>query len=60
MPWHCRKCGKVYIRSDHTRREVLNAWWIHMEKKHPKAYREAKEKAIRKMLRTKREKGLIR
>jgi len=56
MPWHCKICGKVYWREDTTRREVLNAWWQHMRKNHPKLYKKKKEEAVRKMLRTKRQK----
>lgn len=52
MPWHCTRCGKVYLGGNHTRREVLNAWWKHMKKEHPRIYAEKKEKASRKAVRT--------
>jgi len=53
MPWTCSICGKVYKHRNATKREVLNAWWKHIKRFHPKLYREKKEKATRKMLKTK-------
>ena len=53
MPWTCKICGRIYKHRNATKREVLNAWWKHMKRFHPKKYREKKKKATRKMLRTK-------
>ena len=55
-PWTCTICKKDYAKPNRTRREVLNAWWEHMKEEHPRLYKEKKEAAVRKMLRTKRAK----
>jgi len=57
--WHCTLCGRVYIKRDSTRREILNKWWSHTRKYHPKLYLQKKTASVKKMLATKRERGLI-
>lgn len=57
--WHCSICGRVYHKRNATKREVLNSMWKHYKKYHPRKYREKKKSAIKKMLKTKRKRGLI-
>jgi len=53
-PWHCSICGKVYARENVTRREVLNKWWSHMKRQHPRLYAEKKKAATRKAVKTRK------
>jgi len=53
MPWTCQICGRTYKYRNATKRDVLNAWWRHMKKYHPRLYAEKKKAAVRKMLKTK-------
>ena len=57
--WHCTICGRVYAKRDSTRREILNKWWSHMKKYHPQKYFEKKTASVKKMLATKRKRGII-
>lgn len=52
--WHCSICGRVYARRDTTRREILNKWWKHMKKFHPKIYVQKKKAAVKKAVATRK------
>jgi len=57
--WHCSICGRVYARRNTTAREVFNKWWKHTKKFHLRIYYEKKRQQVRKMLQTKRKRGII-
>ena len=57
--WHCTICGRVYAKRNATRREILNKWWSHMKKWHYQKYLEKKKASVKKMLATKRKRGII-
>lgn len=52
--WHCSICGEVYIKRNSTKRDVLNAWWKHLRKKHPRIYKKKKAQATRKAIQTRK------
>ena len=57
--WHCSICGRVYAKRNATRRKILNKWWLHMGKYHPEVYLSKKKSSVKKMLATKRKRGII-
>lgn len=54
--WRCSICGEVYAKRNKTRRDVLNAWWSHVKKKHPKVYKQKKAQATKKAIATRKRK----
>jgi hypothetical protein len=46
-PWHCKTCGKLILRRDHSKEEVLSAIRRHYKRQHPRKFREMIKKAVR-------------